>query len=89
MLTTGVPIHMPVDTDISREGASCLILMTLALATLSTVMFLLTVAEVPAEALFVVLAATAASRRMLWRRGQDMSLTGRVPTVPRARVQQS
>lgn len=70
----------------SRESASWLILLTLALATLSTVLFLLTVAEVPGEALFAVAVGVAAARRMLRRRGVDMSLTARMLTVPRART---
>jgi hypothetical protein len=79
-------VHMRVSSTTSHHGASWLILVTLALATFSTVMFLLTVAEVPGEALFAVLVGIATTRRVLWRRGVDMSLTGRIPTVPCART---
>jgi len=64
--------------------ASYLILITLALATFSTVLFLLQVAEVPGEVLFAVTVSVAAIRPVLGRRGVDMSLTAPVLTVPRA-----
>jgi multidrug transporter EmrE-like cation transporter len=71
-------------TTSDAAQASFLILMTLALATLSTVFFLLTVAEIPAGVLFAVVVGIAAIRPVLRRRGVDMSLTAPVLAVPRA-----